>query len=144
MSRYVVDASVACKWVIEEPGTAEALGLRRAQLVAPYLLIGECANVLWKKVRAGELRAAEARFAARLLARSGVEYWAEDSLLEPALGIAVELNHPAYDCVYLALAVALDMAMITADEGFIRKAAQRRAYHGRVLSLGAAAARFDR
>ena len=47
----VVDARVAVKWVIQEPGTAEALELRRHQSLAPDLLIAECANVLWKKVR---------------------------------------------------------------------------------------------
>ncbi len=52
MTTLVVDASVVIKWVIEETGTQDALALRRHRLLAPDLLIPECANILWKKVRA--------------------------------------------------------------------------------------------
>ena len=38
---FVIDASGVIKWVIEEPGTKEALGLRRHRLLAPDLLILE-------------------------------------------------------------------------------------------------------
>jgi predicted nucleic acid-binding protein len=54
VSPLVIDASIAIKWVIEEEGTKEALALRNQALVAPDLLIAECANVLWKKVRRRE------------------------------------------------------------------------------------------
>jgi len=43
---YVIDASVAIKWVVSEPGTQEALALRQHRLIAPDLLIAECANIL--------------------------------------------------------------------------------------------------
>lgn len=68
MTEVVIDASIAIKWVIDEPGTDEALTLRRnARLIAPELLVAECANVLWKKVQRNELSRDEALFAARLL-----------------------------------------------------------------------------
>jgi predicted nucleic acid-binding protein len=36
MNTFVIDASIAVKWVIEEEGTAEALALRqRAKLIEP-------------------------------------------------------------------------------------------------------------
>ena len=41
-------------------------------------------------------------------------------LLETATRIAIEVDHPAYDCVYLALAVGNDCEFVTADEHFIR------------------------
>ena len=66
MSEYVVDASVAAKWVIDEPGTFQALKLRRHVLYAPDLLIAECANIVWKKVRLGELSEPEASLAIAL------------------------------------------------------------------------------
>jgi len=51
VSPLCIDASIAIKWVIEETGTQEALALREcARLIAPDLLIPECANILWKKV----------------------------------------------------------------------------------------------
>lgn len=47
MNTFVVDASIAVKWVVEENGTAAALGLRqRTKLIAPELLAAECANIL--------------------------------------------------------------------------------------------------
>ena len=47
MNSFVIDASIAVKWVVEEEGTQEALILRqRAKLLAPELLVAECANIL--------------------------------------------------------------------------------------------------
>jgi len=91
--RLVVDASVAIKWVMEEPGTAEALVLRRYRLMAPDLLIAECANILWKKVRRREISPDEASLAARLLEHADVELLPMRRLLEPAtrLGSVTEL-----------------------------------------------------
>ena len=65
----MIDASVAIKWVIEEPGTAEALALRHHRLLSTDLLIAKCANILWKKVRRQEIGPNEAALAARLLQR---------------------------------------------------------------------------
>jgi len=42
-------------------------------------------------------------------------------LLESAARMAFALDHPAYDCIYLALAQALSCAMVTADERLARK-----------------------
>ena len=68
MNTLVIDASIAIKWVVEEPGTAAALSLlEKARLIAPELLLAECANILWKKVRGKELTPEEALLAARLL-----------------------------------------------------------------------------
>jgi predicted nucleic acid-binding protein len=130
----VVDASVAIKWVVEEPGTAEALALRRHRLTAPDLLVPECANILWKKARRKELSEAEALLAARLLERAEVDLAPMRRLLEPATQLAVTLDHPAYDCLYLALAQATNSDFITTDERLCAKVRD----HGlpiRVLSL---------
>jgi len=111
----VIDASVAIKWVIEEHGTREALSLRRHRLFAPEVLVAECANVLWKKTRRNELTANEAGLAARLLQRADVELVPMRALLEPATGLAIAMDHPAYDCTYLALAESLSCDLVTAD-----------------------------
>lgn len=121
MSDFVIDASIAVKWVVDEDGTREALSVRKHALVAPELLIPECANILWKKVRLGELTVDEAAFAARLLARADVDLAPMRSLMEEATRIAVTLDHPAYDCIYLALAESRRVPFITADERLLRK-----------------------
>jgi predicted nucleic acid-binding protein len=137
----VIDASIAVKWVIEEVGTPEALVLRRrAKLIAPDLLVAECANIFWKKVRRKELLREEALLAARLLQGAEVELLPMRSLFERATRLSIEIDHPAYDCVYLALAAASDCQFATADEHFLRKAHQKqRSLHGRIVSLNEAA-----
>ncbi len=42
-------------------------------------------------------------------------------LLEPATRLALALDHPAYDCTYLALAEMLSCPMVIADERLNRK-----------------------
>jgi predicted nucleic acid-binding protein len=127
VNTFVIDASIALKWVIEEDGTPEALALRkRAKLIAPELLAAESANVLWKKVRRNELLKEEALLAARLLQAAEIELLAARYLLETALRMSIEIDHPAYDCVYLALAVENKCHFVTADERFMRKLRQGR------------------
>ena len=66
--RVVIDANVAVKWVVTEPGSELADPLLDCALVAPDLLFAECANILWKKVRRSELTKEEAAVAAQTLA----------------------------------------------------------------------------
>lgn len=138
MSTLVIDASVAIKWVVEEAGTREALALRRHRLTAPDLLVAECANILWKKVRRRELSAQEATLAARLLERADIDLAPTRRLLEPATRLAVALDHPAYDCLYLVLAEASGCDVVTADERLCAKVASH-ALSTRVLRLDSAA-----
>jgi predicted nucleic acid-binding protein len=122
VNTLVVDASIAVKWVVEENGTAKALALgRKAKLIAPELLVAECANILWKKVQRGELSKDEALFAARLLQGAEIELLPTRSLLEAATRLSIEIDNPAYDCLYLALAVEKQCRFVTADERFLRR-----------------------
>lgn len=142
MNTLVIDASIAVKWVVEEEGTPEALSLRhQARLIAPELLVAECANILWKKVQRGELSKDEALLAARLLEAADIELLPTRPLLVAATRIAIDLNHPAYDCLYLALATASDCRFVTADERFLRKLGEgrRSALRDRAISLTEAA-----
>ena len=143
MNALVIDASIAVKWVVEEDATPEALALRqKAKLIAPELLVAECANILWKKVQRGELLKEEALLAARLLQGAEIELLPTRFLFEAATRMSIEINHPAYDCLYLALAVeALAVEkkcqFVTADERFLRKLHQGRlqTFRGRAISL---------
>ena len=122
MNTFVIDASIAVKWVVEEDGTAEALALRRrSKMIAPQLLVAECANILWKKVQREELLKEEALLAARLLQGAEIELLPMQSLLEAAVRMSIEIDHAAYDCVYLALAIDNKCQFVTADERFLRK-----------------------
>lgn len=114
------------KWVIKEEGTENALGLRLAfQFVAPQLLIAESANILYKKVQRGQLLLEEAILASRLLERSGIDFASMQGLLEPATELAISLSHPAYDCIYLALARQKQARFVTADQRLLRTISNR-------------------
>jgi predicted nucleic acid-binding protein len=122
VNTFVIDASIAVKWVVEEDGTAEALAIRqRSKMIAPQSLVAECANILWKKVQREELLKEEALLAARLLQGAEIELLPMQSLLEAAVRMSIEIDHAAYDCVYLALAIDNKCQFVTADERFLRK-----------------------
>lgn len=138
MSRIVIDAGVAVKWVVEEDDTPAALALLKdGSLSAPDLLIPECANILWKKVRRSELQTDEAIMAARLLQRSDVEIVPTRGLMEEALRLSIDLDHAAYDCIYLSLALENDWRFVTADERLSRKLARLEdtRFDGRIVLL---------
>ncbi|PIO97626.1 type II toxin-antitoxin system VapC family toxin [Pleomorphomonas carboxyditropha] len=122
----VIDASVAVKWVISEDGGDDAVRLRSAfTFVAPELLLPECANILWKKVQRKELEPNEAALAIALIERSGISFQSMQGLGEAATRLAIELGHPAYDCVYLALALRQKLRFVTADKHLLATVAQR-------------------
>jgi predicted nucleic acid-binding protein len=139
MTRLVVDASIAAKWVVQESGTSEALALRKHALLAPDLLVAECANIFWKKTVRGEMTPEEASAAAALLERADIELAPMRTLMAPATTWAIRLNHAAYDCVYLALAEREGVAFATADLSFVAKVRQAGATPS-VMSLAEAAA----
>ena len=125
---WIVDASVAVKWVVPEPLSDQADRLLGSDeiLMAPDLLMVEAANTLWKKTRRRELSAAEAGRALAVLAESGLVVHPAHPLLARALAMAQQLAHPVYDCVYLALAERERATLITADERLLGRLEGRR------------------
>jgi predicted nucleic acid-binding protein len=134
---YVIDATIAVKWVVPEPGQERALALRRLDLAAPELLVPECANMIWKKHRRGELSDEEARTALSVLGQATVRLFPMFTDLRAATELAIALGHPAYDCFYLALAERTRRILVTADKrliGVVERWAPQR-FAGRVISL---------
>jgi predicted nucleic acid-binding protein len=120
MKSLVVDASVAVKWFVPEIHSTAAARLLETDvvIVAPDLIGPELANTLWKKVRRGEITRAEAAEILTTFGSVGVEIHPSNVLLASALQIAVALDRTVYDSLYLALAVATDGVLITADRRF--------------------------
>jgi predicted nucleic acid-binding protein len=138
LNTLVIDAGILIKWVVEEDGTNLALALRqKARLMAPDLIVAECANILWKKVQRKELSRDEAHFAARLLQSAEVELVPARAFMESATRIAIELDHPAYDCLYLALAVENGCRFVTADKRLVDKIRRdkKSPLHDRIVGL---------
>ena len=90
-----------------------------------------------EKVQRRELLKEEALLAARLLQGAEIELLPLRSLFEAATQISIEIDHPAYDCLYVALAVQTECSFVTADERFLRKLHQglQPKLRGRAISL---------
>jgi len=119
----VVDASVAIKWIVPEPDSAAAVSLVDAhRLIAPQLIYAECANILWKLMRRGNLSVSQTMHATTLVDDFAVETVSMRELVPLAVDLSIRLDHAAYDCFYVALAVLQDCRLVTADEKLLRKA----------------------
>jgi predicted nucleic acid-binding protein len=133
--KIVVDASVALKWVLNEPDKDAADALMRDELLAPDLLRIEAANALWAFQRRGGMTADEVQDRLALLVASPVRFASHAQDVDQALSIACRLSHPVYDCVYLALAMREQATMVTADKRFLAAVAAAPEFSGFVRSL---------
>lgn len=117
----VVDASVAIKWIRLEAGSDWARGVLLAglPLLVPPLFRVECANVLWRVKRRGEPGAPDPADALDRLLALPIEHMpGAAAATQAALALAQRLDHPVYDCLYLALALDRGAALATADIRF--------------------------
>lgn len=116
MKPVVVDASVVVKWFVNDVLTEQAVAtLDRFDFHAPSLILAEQSNALWKYARRGDLSAADCGAAVNRLPRL-VRLTPMVELASEAAALAVELDHPGYDCFYLSLARRLGHDLLTADK----------------------------
>jgi predicted nucleic acid-binding protein len=119
---FVVDASVAAKWLIQEDDSdkAEDLLIRwqrnRIELTAPRMISAEVANVLWKKTLRGLLPADRATGLYADFVQLGLPLTPIEDFVAPALDLAVEHGCSVYDGLYIALALDLGWSVMTADQ----------------------------
>jgi predicted nucleic acid-binding protein len=132
----VVDASVALKWVLDEPGHEAADALLDEELVVPALWLVEAANALWRRARRGELTGDEAKERLAELANAPVATSAIEDDVFAAAELANALGHPVYDCLYLAAAIREGAYVVTADSRFHAIVSQSPAYADKVRMLG--------
>ncbi len=122
---FVVDASVAVKWFVQEDHHEQARDLLRADdaLLAPDLIVLEITNVVWKKTMRGEIDQPQAAIIAAAIRQGEPQLYPSTDFSERALEMALSLNHPIYDCVYLACAEHFDSPLITLDQRLCKAAA---------------------
>ena len=121
MRGYVVDASVAVKWLASEPLSDEAAAPLKsgATLVAPELMFAEVVNALWTMRRRGDIAAEDLGEAVDALKAAPIAIpFSMAQLAAAAAQLAIDIGHPAYDCFYLALAIQTGYPVVTADMCF--------------------------
>jgi predicted nucleic acid-binding protein len=118
----VVDASVALKWVVREPGSEAAAELLdrsvgdAVTLVAPEHLVGELGNGLRERVAQGVLAADDALAAFESVAELGLELVAGAERWWRAPSAAMDWGVTTYDALYVLIALDLDAELVTADQ----------------------------
>lgn len=118
----VVDTSLALQWVLDEPDGSRAEALLRGQsLAAPDVLFVEAANVLGKKIRKAQIELKQGLAGIDFIKRYVPKIVPSAGLVERGMELSVELNHPVYDCIFLACAEQLGATLATRDAPFAAK-----------------------
>lgn len=125
MKKYIVDASIILKWVLEkvkEPDHDKATGLLHVWLsgtvliAAPSLWTYEVANIL------GRALPDEANQKMKLLLDLQIAVVdCSEKMIQQCFGWMKEHQVTFYDAVYLAAAYASDAVLLTSDEKFHEK-----------------------
>ena len=112
----VVDASVAVKWFVPEPGTAEADSLIQsdAPRAAPEHLLAEVGQALLRQHREHDLPLDFCRAALSDLPGI-VRLFPTEALAQDAFDIAAEGGCSVYNALYVAAAERWDGVVLTAE-----------------------------
>lgn len=141
MNELVVDASVGAKWLFANPREqhaekADVLAIRfsnaEIEIVVPDIFWAEIGNFLWKAVRIGRCTNDQAQAGLEKIHSFDLHTTSSRHLLKRGFELACAIDRTVYDCLYLALAVELGAALVTADEKFANATAAR--YPVRLLS----------
>lgn len=124
--KYILDSSVAFKWLVPEVDTDKALRLRDDynnavhELLAPDILPAEVTHALTRAERQGRITPA---VGARLfvdLSKTLPPLHSHLSLLPRAYELSSQMRLGVYDCLYVALAEREKCELVTSDTTLVR------------------------
>ncbi len=115
--RFVIDASEAIKLLVDEPDSDAARAM-----YTPRPMASEVANALWRKPRQGQFERTDAGAAMASLPDRPLRWSDDEAVSADAVRLALALDHPVYDCVYLVLAHRIGATVETADRRFVTAA----------------------
>ena len=124
--RYVLDASVALKWVLPEPDSAKAVRLRDDfrvgvyDLLAPDIFPMEVAHALAKAERRRVITPPDGAAKLADVLRAVPDLHPSLPLLGRAFDIASAARIAVYDCLYVALAEREGCELVTADAKLLK------------------------
>jgi predicted nucleic acid-binding protein len=124
--QYVLDASVALRWVLPGPLSAKALKLRDEhlnkvhELIAPDLFPGETASALTKAERQKIIAIGDAAILYGKIATAWPVLHSYFPLTARAIDISSQTRSAFYDCLYVAHAEREQCELVTADDKLIK------------------------
>ncbi len=120
----IIDASAAIALIVESARTETVREIfsSTAELAAPDILIAETTNAIWNHRRNYAFSAQTVGAFLKGLC-ANVVIVSSSTLVTEAYQIAIELNHPPYDALYLALAKRDAAQIVTFDERLVRRVA---------------------
>jgi predicted nucleic acid-binding protein len=124
--KYVLDASVAVRWVLRDLLQAKARQLRTAyqnsvhELLAPDIFIAEVAGALTKAERQKIIRVGDAALLYDDVMKNVPVLHSYIPLVSRAIDISSQTRSALYDCLYVALAEREGCQMVTADDKLLR------------------------
>ncbi|NEQ28299.1 MAG: type II toxin-antitoxin system VapC family toxin, partial [Microcoleus sp. SIO2G3] len=136
--RCVVDTSVCIKQFISDPLTPKVnqlfdhLANPETEFFVPDLFYIECANTLWKYIRAGLYTAAAVQADLATLKGLPLHVVSTADLMEDAVSIGLAYGISAYDASYVALSQQVNAMLLTLDQKLVRATAS--AYDVRSLN----------
>jgi predicted nucleic acid-binding protein len=125
VNAYVLDASVAAKWIlpardenrIQESRTVlESYMGGRLNLSVPDLFWPEIGNILWKANRLKRMTARGVEDGIVRLLDLNIRTLPSQPMLANAVSIAMSFDRTVYDSIYIAMAVMTGRPLLTADE----------------------------
>jgi predicted nucleic acid-binding protein len=125
--KYVLDSSVAAKWVLPEKDSDKAIRLRDNyrqgihQLITPDWFTLEVMNILGKAAARKIISPALALQDLADVLRDAPVFFPSLPLANSALQLALKHQRAVYDCLYLALAQQEICDLVTADDALVRQ-----------------------
>ena len=129
--KYVIDASVAFKWVVAEIHQDKALLLRSDssngihELIAPDFFPAEVGHALTRAERQNRLPAGQALGLWTDVMATAPRLHATLPIMPRAIEISSQLRIGVYDCAYIALAEQEKCECITADDKLVNNVQQQ-------------------
>jgi len=121
----ILDSSAALRCSLPQIDRAESDAFRSVvrenECVSPVLFLSEISNAVWKEVRFRELKKALAVEIISSISKMTTLHFEDDLLISTAFEIALDSEHPVYDCIYIAMGRHYNAPILTADKKLQRK-----------------------
>jgi predicted nucleic acid-binding protein len=115
----VIDASALTKFILKEEGWSEVAEYLKTGTFSVDHVMKETANAVWKRSKQGAVSPEEAKTmlkALKNITERAVKVEGELVYMDDAVSITFSQNVTIYDSLYIAMAKAKGLKLLTADE----------------------------